>query len=70
MNNQQISKIVSFFRLNFQFHPPYQMILDGNFIKLLVEKELDFSKRLEHILSGKAILRVTSCILRELELLG
>lgn len=38
MNNQQISKILNFFRLNFQFHQPYQLILDGNFIKLLVEK--------------------------------
>ena len=36
MNNQQVGKIVGFFRIHHQFHDPYQIILDGNFIKLLV----------------------------------
>lgn len=70
MNNQQIDKIVNFFRINFQLHQPYQLLLDGNFIKLVVEKELDLKKRLENALKAKVILRTTNCIMRELELLG
>ena len=38
MNHQQIDKIVNFYRINHQFHEPYQIILDGNAIKLIVEK--------------------------------
>ena len=70
MNNQQIYKIVNFFRINHQFHDPYQFILDGNFIRLVVEKQLDFHRKLENAIDGRITLRVTSCILRELELLG
>lgn len=70
MNNQQIDKIVNFFRINHQFHDPYRFMLDGNFIKLLVEKELNFKRKLDNIIQGRVSLRVTSCILRELELLG
>ena len=70
MNNQQIYKIVNFFRINHQFHDPYQFILDGNFIRLVVEKQLDLHRKLENAIDGRITLRVTSCILRELELLG
>lgn len=41
MNNQQISKISNFLRLNYDFHSPYTYLLDGNFIKTLVEKEIN-----------------------------
>jgi hypothetical protein len=42
MNNQQVSQILTFYRINYNFHDPYRFILDGNFIKLLVEKEFNF----------------------------
>jgi hypothetical protein len=45
MNNQQIDKIVNFYRINHQFHDPYQLLLDGNFIKLLIEKEIDLKRK-------------------------
>ena len=45
MNNQQIDKIINFYRINHKFHPPYQLILDGNFVKLLVEKDLSFAHK-------------------------
>lgn len=45
MNNQQVDRIVSFFRINHQFHDPYQLLLDGNFIKLLVEKDIDIKRK-------------------------
>lgn len=40
MNNQQITKIINFYRVNYNFHEPYRLIVDGNFLKVLVEKEL------------------------------
>jgi rRNA-processing protein FCF1 len=45
MNNQQVDKIVNFYRINHQFHDPYQILLDGNFIKILVERDLDLKRK-------------------------
>jgi rRNA-processing protein FCF1 len=41
MNNQQITKIINYFRLNHGFHSPYSFIVDGNFLKILVEKDIN-----------------------------
>jgi rRNA-processing protein FCF1 len=44
--------------------------LDGNFVKLLVEKNPPFLKKLEQILNGKIFSKVTDCIINELQILG
>ena len=64
MNNQQIVKIINFYRINHQFHEPYQFLVDGNFIKLLVEKDLDLKKKFDQVAKAKCTLRVTACIIR------
>ena len=38
MNNQQVNQVLTFYRINFHFHDPYKFLLDGNFIKLILEK--------------------------------
>lgn len=70
MNNQQVSQVLTFYRINFDFHDPYKFLLDGNFIKLILEREVDFKKRLENAITGKIKFYVPSCLIRELELLG
>jgi len=46
MNNQQIDKIINFYRINHHFHTPYQLIIDGNFITYLVQKDIDLKKKI------------------------
>lgn len=70
MNNQQITKIINYFRINHNYHSPYTFILDGNFLKLLVEKDINLEERLKPIITGKIRVKVTNCMLSELELLG
>lgn len=41
MNNQQVTKILNYFRITHDFHSPYSLIIDGNFLKILVEKDLN-----------------------------
>ncbi len=41
MNNQQVHKIIEYFRMNHNFHSPFSFVLDGNFLKLLVEKDIN-----------------------------
>ena len=64
MNNQQVSQVLTFYRINCGFHDPYKFLLDGNFIKLIVEKEIDFKKRLENAITGKTKFYVPSCLIR------
>lgn len=70
MNNQQITKIINYFRMNHDFHSPYTFIIDGNFLKLLAEKDINLEEKLKSILTGKIKIRVTACTLTELEMLG
>ena len=41
MNNQQIHKIIEYCRMNCNFHSPYTFLIDGNFLKILVEKDIN-----------------------------
>lgn len=41
MNNQQIAKIIEYFRINHNFHSPYTFLLDGNFLKILLERDMN-----------------------------
>lgn len=66
MNNQQVGQVLTFYRMNFNFHDPYKFLIDGNFIKLIVEKEVDFKRRLESVINGKIKFYVPSCLIREL----
>lgn len=70
MNNQQIHKIIEYFRMNHNFHSPFTFLLDGNFLKLLVEKDLSLEEKLKNIVPGKIRIMVTGCIVAELEILG
>jgi U3 small nucleolar RNA-associated protein 23 len=70
MNQDRITTTTNFFRLNFEFHEPYELLLDGNFLKLIVERGQPFVHKLEIILNGKVFAHVTECIIRELQLLG
>lgn len=64
MNHNKISVITNHFRINHSFHEPYEVLLDGNFIKLIVEKGQPFFRKLEELLNGKVFWKVTECIIR------
>lgn len=70
MNLNRISAVTNYYRLNHGFYEPYEVLLDGNFIKLIVERGQPFVHKLEELLNGKVFSKVTECIIRELQLLG
>ena len=70
MNLNRITSVVNHYRLNFNFYEPYEVLLDGNFLKLMVERGQPFVRKLEELLNGKVFSKVTECIIRELQLLG
>lgn len=70
MNNQQVDKVITFYRINHGFHDPYKFLLDGNFLTLLVQKEVDLRRRLHNLLTARIVISITKCILHELGILG
>ena len=70
MNNQQITKIINYYRINHNFHSPFNFIIDGNFLKIMVEKDINLEEKLKPLIPGKIRLKVTGCTISELEILG
>jgi U3 small nucleolar RNA-associated protein 24 len=59
-----------FFKYNMAMVPPYQVLLDANFINLSIQLKLDVFKSLMDCLLAKCVPCVTDCVMAELEKLG
>lgn len=59
-----------FFQYNEAIKPPYQVLVDTNFINFSIQKKLDLVKGMMDALYARCIPIVTDCVLAELEKLG
>eukprot|EP00929_Paragymnodinium_shiwhaense_P026191 TRINITY_DN15620_c0_g1_i1.p1 TRINITY_DN15620_c0_g1~~TRINITY_DN15620_c0_g1_i1.p1 ORF type:complete len:239 (-),score=61.64 TRINITY_DN15620_c0_g1_i1:219-851(-) len=59
-----------FFQYNTNLKPPYQIILDTNFINMSIQMKLDIFKTSMECLLAKCIPCVTDCVMAELEKMG
>jgi U3 small nucleolar RNA-associated protein 24 len=59
-----------FFAHNEQLGPPYQVLIDTNFINFSIQNKLDICKAMMDCLLAKCIPCVTDCVIGELEKLG
>jgi U3 small nucleolar RNA-associated protein 24 len=59
-----------FFRYNASLGPPYQLLLDTNFINFSIQNKLDLHKAAMDCLLAKCRLLITDCVMAELEKLG
>lgn len=58
------------FRINYTLTPPYNVIIDTNFINFCIRKKLDLRAELLNCLLANTTLFVTECVIGELEKLG
>jgi U3 small nucleolar RNA-associated protein 23 len=66
-------KALAFFRLIFGIHPPYRVLLDGNFLATALRLRMEWARllpKLLHVVPALAHLHVTQCVMGELEALG
>ena len=61
---------MSTYRQIFQYNPPYEVVLDGNFIHASVKHKIYLKESLEKLLGGICLLSTTPCVLAELRNLG
>ena len=59
-----------FFRYNTALVPPYQVLVDTNFLSFTVQNKLDMLSAMMDCLYAKCIPIITDCVMAELEKLG
>ncbi|KAK9321741.1 Fcf1-domain-containing protein [Lipomyces orientalis] len=65
----QISSAL-FFQFNQSLSPPYQVLIDTNFINFSIQKKIDLFRGMMDALYAKCIPMITDCVMAELEKLG
>ncbi|CCE78890.1 Piso0_000924 [Millerozyma farinosa CBS 7064] len=68
-NVPQVSSSL-FFQFNEAIKPPYQILIDTNFINFSIQKKIDLVRGLMDALYAKCIPIITDCVMSELEKLG
>mmetsp|Transcript_2696 Transcript_2696/g.5705 ORF Transcript_2696/g.5705 Transcript_2696/m.5705 type:complete len:199 (+) Transcript_2696:315-911(+) len=59
-----------FFQYNEQLGPPYNVLVDTNFINFSIRKKLDMIRAMMDCLLAKCVPCITDCVMAELEKLG
>ncbi|KAI5180199.1 U3 small nucleolar RNA-associated protein 24 [Nematocida sp. AWRm80] len=59
-----------YFDINHYLIPPYNVILDTNFVNMSLRRKLDIEKELISCLYSKVNMYVTDCVIAEMESLG
>uniref|UniRef100_A0A060T7E1 ARAD1B23078p n=1 Tax=Blastobotrys adeninivorans TaxID=409370 RepID=A0A060T7E1_BLAAD len=59
-----------FFQYNEAIKPPYQVLVDTNFINFSVQKKIDLVRGMMDALYARCIPMITDCVMAELEKLG
>ncbi|KAI1901567.1 hypothetical protein AGOR_G00035740 [Albula goreensis] len=63
-------KTISFYKYNFNFREPFQILLDGTFCQAALKNKIQIKEQMPKYLMGEVQLCTTNCVLKELESLG
>ncbi|NXX17977.1 UTP23 protein, partial [Podargus strigoides] len=63
-------KNIGFYKHNFQFREPFQVLLDGTFCQAALRNKIQIREQLPGYLGGATQLCTSRCVLKELESLG
>ncbi|NXU56373.1 UTP23 protein, partial [Turnix velox] len=63
-------KNMGFYKHNFQFREPFQVLLDGTFCQAALRNKIQIREQLPGYLGGPTQLCTTRCVIKELESLG
>ena len=68
--NRKFRGILKQFELHFDFRPPYNILVDGNFLNNSKKIDLDLDKKIFKVFKSKTFFCTTKCIREELKKLG
>ncbi|CAG9533842.1 unnamed protein product [Cercopithifilaria johnstoni] len=67
---KRAKRIISIYRHNFSLESPYKVLLDGTFAMAALQNKINLREQMPKYLNAEVDMRVTSCVLKELEKLG
>ncbi|XP_057684149.1 rRNA-processing protein UTP23 homolog [Corythoichthys intestinalis] len=67
---KQAKKTLSFYKYNFNFREPHQILIDGTFCQAALKNKIQIKEQMPKYLMGEVQLCTTNCALKELETLG
>ncbi|XP_077599710.1 rRNA-processing protein UTP23 homolog [Stigmatopora nigra] len=67
---KQAKKTLSFYKYNFNFREPHQILIDGTFCQAALKNQIQIKEQMPKYLMGEVHLCTTNCALKELETLG
>ncbi|CAJ1083191.1 rRNA-processing protein UTP23 homolog [Xyrichtys novacula] len=67
---KQAKKNINFYKYNFGFREPFQILIDGTFCQAALKNQIQIKEQMPKYLMGEVQLCTTSCALKELETLG
>lgn len=67
---KQAKKTISFYKFNFNFREPFQILIDGTFCQAALKNKIQIKEQMPKYLMGEVQLCTTNCALKELETLG
>ncbi|KAK5911012.1 hypothetical protein CgunFtcFv8_005224 [Champsocephalus gunnari] len=71
LKRQKIAKkTISFYKYNFSFRQPFQILIDGTFCQMALKNKIQIKEQMPKYLMGEVQLCTTNCALKELETLG
>lgn len=68
--HKKAQRILTFYRNNFGFRPPFHVVLDGTFCQKALNNKINLKEQIPHYFGAEVKLLTTACILIELEKLG
>ncbi|XP_047239595.1 rRNA-processing protein UTP23 homolog [Girardinichthys multiradiatus] len=67
---KQAKKTISFYKYNFSFREPFQILIDGTFCQAALKNKIQIKEQMPKYLMGEVQLCTTNCALKELEIIG
>ncbi|XP_010898492.1 rRNA-processing protein UTP23 homolog [Esox lucius] len=64
---KQAKKTISFYKYNFSFREPFQILIDGTFCQAALKNKIQIKEQLPKYLMGEVQLCTTNCAMKELE---
>ncbi|KAJ7999940.1 hypothetical protein DPEC_G00199610 [Dallia pectoralis] len=64
---KQAKKTISFYKYNFNFREPFQILIDGTFCQAALKNKIQIKEQLPKYLMGEVQLCTTNCAMKELE---
>ena len=67
---KQAKRVLQLLRTTFNFHEPFQILIDGTFCQSALEHKINIREQLSNYLSASVKLFTTKCALKEIDFLG